>query len=155
MNCLEMLRNLHSGVCLFVFWTFNYLFLAVWVFVAVSGLSLGRRVGATLQVWRTGFPLWSTWALLPHGVWDLRSWTRDWTPVPCIDRQILNHWTTREVPWCSYSKTNSHRKWCGNRASQVRSGVRICLCSWFIGSQLLRTWVLKTWSVLMELFSFI
>ena len=25
------------------------------------------------------------------------SWTRDWTYVPCIGRQILNHWTTREV----------------------------------------------------------
>ena len=25
------------------------------------------------------------------------SWTRDWTHVPCIDRQILNQWTTGEV----------------------------------------------------------
>ena len=25
------------------------------------------------------------------------SWTRDRTHVPCIGRQILNHWTTREV----------------------------------------------------------
>ena len=25
------------------------------------------------------------------------SWTRDWTGVPCIGRQVLNHWTTREV----------------------------------------------------------
>ena len=25
-------------------------------------------------------------------------WTRDWTCVSCIGRQILNHWTTREVP---------------------------------------------------------
>ena len=25
------------------------------------------------------------------------SWTRDWTHVPCIGRQILNHWTTREA----------------------------------------------------------
>ena len=25
------------------------------------------------------------------------SWTRDWTSVPCADRQILNHWTTRKV----------------------------------------------------------
>ena len=25
------------------------------------------------------------------------SWTRDLTCVPCIGRQILNHWTTREV----------------------------------------------------------
>ena len=26
------------------------------------------------------------------------SLTRDWTCVPCIGRQILNHWTTRDVP---------------------------------------------------------
>ena len=25
--------------------------------------------------------------------------TRDWTCVPCTDRQILNHWSTREAPW--------------------------------------------------------
>ena len=31
-------------------------------------------------------------------MWDLSSWTRDWTFIPCIVRQILNHWTTREVP---------------------------------------------------------
>ena len=23
----------------------------------------------------------------------------DWTHVPCIDRQTLNHWTTRDIPW--------------------------------------------------------
>ena len=32
------------------------------------------------------------------------SWTRNWTCIPCISRQILNHWTPREVlgnnPWC-------------------------------------------------------
>ena len=28
--------------------------------------------------------------------------TRDWTHVPCIGRQILNHWTTREVPVIHY-----------------------------------------------------
>ena len=26
------------------------------------------------------------------------SWTRDWTCVPCIGRQILIHWAIREVP---------------------------------------------------------
>ena len=26
------------------------------------------------------------------------SWIRDQIHVPCIARQILNHWTTREVP---------------------------------------------------------
>ena len=29
------------------------------------------------------------------------SWTRDRTCVPCIGRQILNHWTIREVPMSS------------------------------------------------------
>ena len=37
-------------------------------------------------------------AQLPRGMWDLRSPVRDWTSIPCIGRQILNHWTTREVP---------------------------------------------------------
>ena len=27
--------------------------------------------------------------------------TRDQTPVPCIGRRILNHWTTREEPGSS------------------------------------------------------
>ena len=30
-------------------------------------------------------------------MWDLSSLTRDWTSAPCIERQRLNHWTTREV----------------------------------------------------------
>ena len=32
------------------------------------------------------------------GTWDPSSPARDWTGVPCIGRQFLNHWTTREVP---------------------------------------------------------
>ena len=36
-------------------------------------------------------------AQLPHGMWDLSSWTRDQTCVPCIGRGIPKHWTTREV----------------------------------------------------------
>ena len=32
----------------------------------------------------------------PWGMWI--SPTRDWTHTPCIGRQSLNHWTTREVP---------------------------------------------------------
>ena len=34
----------------------------------------------------------------PRGMWDLSSLTRDRTRTPCIGRQSLNHWTTREVP---------------------------------------------------------
>ena len=37
-------------------------------------------------------------AYLLCGTWDLSSPTRDQTHVPCIGRQILNHWTTSEVP---------------------------------------------------------
>ena len=33
-----------------------------------------------------------------HSMWDLSSPTRDGTCVLCIARQILNHWTTKEVP---------------------------------------------------------
>ena len=39
-------------------------------------------------------------------MWDLSSLTRDWTHVPCIARQILNHWTTREVPRVFFCLSN-------------------------------------------------
>ena len=33
------------------------------------------------------------------------SWTRDWTCVPCIGREILNHWTTREFQsWACFDQ---------------------------------------------------
>ena len=35
---------------------------------------------------------------LPQGMWDPRSPTREQTCIPRIGRQILNPWTTREVP---------------------------------------------------------
>ena len=38
----------------------------------------------------------------PRGMWI--SPTRDWTHTPCIGRQSLNHWTTREVPILSTCK---------------------------------------------------
>ena len=31
-------------------------------------------------------------------MWDLSSPTKDQTHIPCIGRQSLNHWTSREVP---------------------------------------------------------
>ena len=39
-----------------------------------------------------------TWTQLPHGMWDLSSLIRVRTHVFCIERQILNSWTTRGVP---------------------------------------------------------
>ena len=35
---------------------------------------------------------------LSHSTWDLSSQIRDRTLVLCIGKQILHHWTTREVP---------------------------------------------------------
>ena len=40
----------------------------------------------------------SSGAWLPCRMWNLSSTTRDRTHVLCIGRQILNHWTIREVP---------------------------------------------------------
>ena len=37
-------------------------------------------------------------ACWPQSTWDLSSPTRGWTWTPCIGRQSLNHWATREVP---------------------------------------------------------
>ena len=34
-----------------------------------------------------------------QGMWDLSSLMRDQTRTPCIGRQSLNHWITREVPF--------------------------------------------------------
>ena len=38
------------------------------------------------------------------GMWDLRPLTRDWTYTPCVGRQSLNHWTSREVLVCIFER---------------------------------------------------
>ena len=45
-----------------------------------------------------GLSSYSGQALLLQGMWNLSSLTRDRTHSPCITKQILNHWTIREVP---------------------------------------------------------
>ena len=37
-------------------------------------------------------------AELIHSMWDLSFLTTDRIYVPCVGKQILNHWTTRDVP---------------------------------------------------------
>ena len=54
----------------------------------------------------------------PRSMCDLSSSTRDWTRVPssgtcvpCIGKQILNHWTTREVlPLCFFKLKSEHMR---------------------------------------------
>ena len=41
---------------------------------------------------------------------NLRSLTKDWTHVPCIARQIFNHWTTRKVPVLILKDTHNLKK---------------------------------------------
>ena len=67
------------------FFFLNYLFIWLhWVLVAASGIFIRSLVAAR--------------ALLLCGMWDLNSLTKDWTPIPYITGQILNQWTSREVP---------------------------------------------------------
>ena len=65
---------------------------------------------AGFLLWHVGFSLsgCSSWAGLPCGMWDLSSLTRDQTLVPCIGKQILNHWATREVPGKTLLNTQNH-----------------------------------------------
>ena len=50
-----------------------------------------------------GFGSCSAQSWLLHSMRHLSSLTRDGTHIPCIPRQILNHWTTWEVPCPLYS----------------------------------------------------
>ena len=47
-------------------------------------------------LWHTGSEVAAHWLSSPaaHGI----SLGQDRTRVPCLSRQVLNHWTTREVP---------------------------------------------------------
>ena len=62
------------------------------VLIAVASLFVEHRlqVCGLQQLWNMGLV-----ALQHVG----SPWTRDRTYVPCFGRRILNHWTTREVPY--------------------------------------------------------
>ena len=64
-----------------------YLFLAVLVFVAAHGLSIVVVSGSYFSLQSTGSRC---------GIFQ----PRDQTCVPCIERQIINHWTTGEGLTC-------------------------------------------------------
>ena len=74
----------------------------VFISLAESGLPCG-----------TQDPRWCPWAVMcglqgawTQELWYLSSLTRDRTRFPCIRRQILNHWTTREIPKRKHSKVS-------------------------------------------------
>ena len=55
-----------------------------------------------LALERSDFSSCTSWAQLPHGMWNLSSQIRNRIWVPCIGRRILNHWTTSAVLWLCF-----------------------------------------------------
>ena len=83
-----------SQVCLYgVHLEFNSNFFLKNIYLAASGLSWSTWVLAVAVHVRSG---WVAPRLV--GIWALSSPTRAQTHILCIARQILNLWTTREVP---------------------------------------------------------
>ena len=96
------------------FWTGFILFGCAGSLLQSAGfLELGRA-GSTLEWWCAGLSLWGLLLLWSTGLLALRqvesSQTREWTHIPRIGGWILNHWTTREVPWIGF-KNVTHFTW--------------------------------------------
>ena len=84
-----------------------------WVFIAGPGFTELQQAGVTLHcgAWASHCGGFSCYGARALATWAWQLWfvglvasghvassqTRDRTSVPCIGRQILNHWTTREV----------------------------------------------------------
>ena len=81
--------------------------MACYVFVAMHGISLAAVSGGYSLIAVHGLLIVVASLVGELGLQDGQAsavllhvespWSRDRTHVPCIDRQILNHWTTREV----------------------------------------------------------
>ena len=98
-NNIAIYGNLPQSVFFFFFfksiWLSRVLVVALEIFIVSCGIFCwGTWI---LQLW-CRLSNCGAWTYLPHCVWDLISLTKDCTYVPCLASQILNHWTTREVP---------------------------------------------------------
>ena len=138
LNMLSLRCYQTSGeICFFFLLCLHFLLIYFWlhcVCIAVCRLSLGAMSGSfslrwLLLLWTigsrcTGFSSCSTWAqwlwhmglVAPRHVKSF--WTRDQTHVPCTGRQILNHWTTREILDCAFDD-ESKKCWPNPSSSQV------------------------------------
>ena len=125
-----------------------FIFIYVWlhlVFVAALGLSLIEESGgySSCSAWashcvgfsycsspalESGLSSCGTQALLLRGMWE-SSWSRDRTRVPCIGRQILNHWITSEVCILPTLKSDRSRVFSGRTLSHFTGGSGFVL--WF------------------------
>ena len=98
----------------FLVLVFKSIYLFIWLHQA---LVAAHRIfcfdtWTSLSVWLAGsrvhgLSICDAWAQLLLSMWNLSFPTRDLTHIPCTGRQILNHWTTMEIPdRCSVLKEN-------------------------------------------------
>ena len=85
----------------------------------------------------------TAWISLPRGMWDLSSPTRDQTHVSYIARQILNHWTTREVSL----ETTLH---CESPTSQNRLNGKLGKLLYFVSNSCVPKPVIPLWPFLIS-----
>ena len=80
----------HTVVLIHLFQDFFFFFFLVWtIFKVFIEFVYNISSGLYLGFW-------------PKGMWDLSSLTRGQTCTLYIGRQILKHWTTREVHFCQH-----------------------------------------------------
>ena len=107
-------------------------FLHLLIYMAESGLSCGTW-DLLLQLMDSLVAALRLSCSTATHVGDPSSPTRDQTCVPCIARQTVNQWTTREVPWILSNATNDKAKCFYLRsASKVLFYPLICLYFFFI-----------------------
>ena len=156
-------------LCIYLFGVLCFFWLC-WLFVATHKLSvvaasgdcsLGCGAGFSLQglllLQSTGSTVGGlsscgTGPWLLHSMWNPPC-TRDQTRVPCVGRQILNHWTTREAPVYLFFGLVS--KECANVnkyfIKSVLTGSSILFCSELISHYFLKLKWLVSPSLLLTL----
>ena len=90
--CIKFLMLLLTSCSFFFFGCIGLLFVAHGIFVVVHGFQI---------VW--------AFSVAAHGTWGLSSPTRDQTGIPCIGRQIVNHWTAKEALLLHVDSYRLHR----------------------------------------------
>ena len=99
----EMVLDLRNdAVCSVTLLSFYYGYFNTYAFISLVALgfscsrSLLCHAGSFVVVHRLSSC--GTQAALLLSMWDPSSATRVLTCIPCLARQILNHWITKEVP---------------------------------------------------------
>ena len=111
----QIVVSLRLGLHLIYFCTCSFKY-SVWQIVGAQQIfEEGKCINFYYLLWKLYLfiSFWLCWVFIavwglscPHGMWDLSSLIRDWTHIPCLARQILNHWTTSKVLVTLFSGTS-------------------------------------------------